>query len=1245
MYIKQVIIEGFKSYKDQLIIDPFSEKINVVVGANGSGKSNFFHAIRFVLNVLNDSSGSLRQEERQRLLHEGAGHAVISSYVELVFDNSDGRLPVDKDEVRLRRSIGLKKDEYHLDKKHMTKTEVMNLLETAGFSRSNPYYVVQQGRIMEMAHMSDAKRLDLLKDIGGTKVYEERRRDSLKVLRECEGKRKSIQGLIEQLEARLSSLDEERDELQAYQIADRERRAIEYTILDREISSTKEALVKLDDIWRRANEQMSKVSEDNDCLHDEVKTADKQLKKLRMRREEASKALKMAAKDREDALVRKTKLELQVKELEERVSSGSGAQSATADELAAVEKDIKVKEKELQKAMSLLTKKSDEETLAASSLAQKTARIQSLFALSGGEGQYKSAKDRDTAMTNEINTLEEAKATKIQSKTMAAQQIEAAKQEIGSIKEVISQSQKALESLRAEDEETKSQVFAVTKKRDELQNQQKDLWRKEDELKKHCLQQREELRKWDKVMESSAPREVTRGLNSVKRLVRQHNIDGVHGCLMERFECQPNLNMAVETVAGNSLFHIIVENDQIATRLTQLLIQEKSGRATFIPLNRLAVEQVQYPTEWGKDVMPLIKRLKYDDKFAPAVSQVFGRTVICRTLQVATEVAKSTDQVSCVTLTGEQVERRGALRGGHVDARKSRLEAMREHNSMTQKVEQVQQDLISIQTGLADVSQEITEATSKLSQLKAKVEHLQTQREPIRNTIRVNQERIEQLVSEIRAKERSIRDVDAGITTIEEDIAIRRGIIGTPLRNKLTAAETSEMTELQQVIHDMKVELTNLHASRLDAQAVVDSLEVMLNSNLRRRAKDLKERMSNTNTDPSLYKLASCRAELDLVLQEFAATQNREKEVESILEKTASEMKSLESNKDKAVEKSAVDQRTYEDRQKELESLNNKKAVLLTKKSELERRVRELGTLPADAYELHRTAENSQLHEALQKANQEAKKFAHVNQKALDQYVSFSEQREELTRRKQENDAAEEKIEQLIETLDMRKDEAIERTFKMVGVNFRKVFAALVPGGKGDLIMQKASAEDAGLVDTPDNDRNDILDSSTHTETSRYSGVKVRVSFGTGEVMSMKQLSGGQKTLVALALIFSIQRCDPAPFYLFDEIDAALDPQYRTTVAHMLMTQANDDNNPAQFIITTFHPQIVEVSDQVYGASHRNRISSVVRIDKEDALKFLQSEAVNAGERGGKKRGAEHPAEEANRENIEHINNMDIDEH
>jgi structural maintenance of chromosome 3 (chondroitin sulfate proteoglycan 6) len=128
----------------------------------------------------------------------------------------------------------------------------------------------------------------------------------------------------------------------------------------------------------------------------------------------------------------------------------------------------------------------------------------------------------------------------------------------------------------------------------------------------------------------------------------------------------------------------------------------------------------------------------------------------------------------------------------------------------------------------------------------------------------------------------------------------------------------------------------------------------------------------------------------------------------------------------------------------------------------------------------------------------------------------------------------------------------------------------------------------------------------------KFEGVKVRVSFGAGATMVMKQLSGGQKTLVALALIFSIQRCDPAPFYLFDEIDAALDPQFRTTVAQMLRQQAHDARNPAQFIVTTFHPQIVGVADNIYGVSHRNRISQVTLVEREDALTFLQAEEGKA---------------------------------
>jgi structural maintenance of chromosome 3 (chondroitin sulfate proteoglycan 6) len=144
MFIKQVIIQGFRSYKEQTIVEPFSPRHNVIVGRNGSGKSNFFFAIQFVLS---DEFSHLKPEEKKQLLHEGTGSIVVSGYVEIIFDNSDNRIPIEREEVSLRRVIGPKKDTYYLDKKLVTKSDVMNLLEGAGFSRSNPYYIVKQGKV------------------------------------------------------------------------------------------------------------------------------------------------------------------------------------------------------------------------------------------------------------------------------------------------------------------------------------------------------------------------------------------------------------------------------------------------------------------------------------------------------------------------------------------------------------------------------------------------------------------------------------------------------------------------------------------------------------------------------------------------------------------------------------------------------------------------------------------------------------------------------------------------------------------------------------------------------------------------------------------------------------------------------------------------------------------------------------------------------------------------------------------
>ncbi|GME87955.1 unnamed protein product [[Candida] boidinii] len=196
MHIKKIIIQGFKTYKNTTVIESFSPHNNVVVGRNGSGKSNFFAAIRFVLS---DAYTNMSREERQSLIHEGSG-TVMSAFVEIIFDNTDRRFPIDTDEVIIRRTIGMKKDDYSLDQKSATKSDIMNLLESAGFSRSNPYYIVPQGRITSLTNAKDAERLQLLKEVAGARVFETKLKESLKEMNNTNKKRDQIDEMLTYIE-------------------------------------------------------------------------------------------------------------------------------------------------------------------------------------------------------------------------------------------------------------------------------------------------------------------------------------------------------------------------------------------------------------------------------------------------------------------------------------------------------------------------------------------------------------------------------------------------------------------------------------------------------------------------------------------------------------------------------------------------------------------------------------------------------------------------------------------------------------------------------------------------------------------------------------------------------------------------------------------------------------------------------------------------------------------------------------
>lgn len=231
-----------------------------------------------------------------------------------------------------------------------------------------------------------------------------------------------------------------------------------------------------------------------------------------------------------------------------------------------------------------------------------------------------------------------------------------------------------------------------------------------------------------------------------------------------------------------------------------------------------------------------------------------------------------------------------------------------------------------------------------------------------------------------------------------------------------------------------------------------------------------------------------------------------------------------------------------------------------------------------------------QLMRELAKVNKTLGKFDHVNKKAIDQFTTFTDQLEELKHTRKEVDESKDAIESFIKQVDEQKEQTLKQTLQQIDEYFQEIFTGLVRGGIGKLRM----VED----DTEEDDVGEV--------TGRAKGIRIEVSF-TGQstsFMTMAQLSGGQKTVVALALIFAIQRLEPAPFYLFDEIDAALDMQYRTAIARLI---ARDAKN-AQMVITTFRPEIIETADRFYRVYQRNRVSFIECVPRAEAKRVIEEQ-------------------------------------
>eukprot|EP01135_Chromosphaera_perkinsii_P000613 Nk52_evm16s136 gene=Nk52_evmTU16s136 len=1203
MYIKQITIQGFKSYRDQTVVEPFSPKHNVVVGRNGSGKSNFFYAIRFVLS---DMFSNMRADERQSLLHEGAGMAVMSAYVEVVFDNSDNRIPIDRDEVVLRRTIGLKKDEYFLDKKHVQKSDVMNLLESAGFSRSNPYYIVQQGKINSLALSKDSERLQLLKEVAGTSVYDERRMESTKIMEDSASKQEKIEEVLTYIETRLSELEEEKEELKEYQRLDRDRRSLEYTIYDKELRDTRAQLEKVEEERRGMSENTLKSHSEADNVVYLIEQLEKQIKGLHEEIQKLNEEKSVLDSEKNVNIKQKAKLELDVRDLEESINDEKSVVDRAQSEVKSLEKEISQKEKELGTLMPKYQAALAEEKELSAALKADGQRRDDLYAKQGRSAQFKTKAERDAWIKGELTSLTKSFKENNSMKAELSKEIAKLEKLVSSLTADIDERRKSMEERKSMGQKADQEFKELKQKRDEMMNERKAAWKEDAQVEESVNQFTSELNKAERTLQSTMSKSISTGLNNVKRIAAERSIPGVYGPLIELFECDEKFMTAVEVTAGNSLFHVVVDTDDTAARILNVINREKlGGRVTFMPLNRLSPRQVQYPDT--EDCIPITAKLEYDCMFRSAIEQVFGQTLVCRNMDVANKLAKEVN-LDCITLDGDQVNRKGALTGGYYDSRRSRLEAMKSIKKWRNELDDIGSKSEKIKTKCQELDQSVSKVLGDLQKIEARRVQLRDTHDHVRIDLKASQQQKQLNEKALKQKAAQLESVEQDLTTQQVAIDSLKKEMASDLHSKLTAEDQQTIQTLNTSIKAAEKKLSKTMVARTKLENEKNVLENLLETNLKKRRDEAQTEMERLQGTDAATVYDSKKQELSEVCEKIKQSKLRREQVETKLKDKTMLLngQSAVLEQKQALEREKAD--SIQGETKKMEKLINQRTLLLQKKEENMRKIRDLGSLPSEAFEKYQNKSLKVLYKQLQSTNNELKKYSHVNKKALDQFVSFSDQREELLKRKGELDSGKKAILELIEALDMQKDAAIQRTFKQVSKYFSEVFSELVPNGRASLVMQ---LNDGGDDEESESEEQGASSSNKKkTPKSRvdsYKGVTIRVTF-TGkddETHFIQQLSGGQKSMVALCLIFAIQRCDPAPFYLFDEIDQALDSAHRASVARMIHRLSEN----AQFITTTFRPEFLQNASKCYAITFKNKVSHCDCITTQRALDFIEEEA------------------------------------
>ena len=1187
MYLKALEIQGFKSFPDKTVLN-FGENITAIVGPNGSGKSNIADAICWVMGE--QSARSLRGDKMEDVIFGGTEKRgpVGFAQVTLVLDNSEAMFPaIDSSEVMVtRRYYRSGESEYYINKQSVRLKDVNELFMDTGLGREG-YSIVGQGRIDEILSVRSADRREIFEEAAGISKFRHRKEESERRLLRTQENLVRINDKISELELQVNPLREQAETARRFLLLRDEQRTLEISLWMDRLEEIRTAKNRLQAEYAAAQARQMDAQARQDALYDENDKFSLRIQENDTRQEEARRemdALAERAREQESAaeLMGSTiqhrrdsiaELESELARQDARSRDAQEELDAQARQLAALDRQIEGLEEELNGLLEKVRAAAESageagneisalqagEALAADAAAKGRERLAAL------EAAAEQMTARQDSLQRELEAAEAQRETAREAEKTARRGLEDAREDAGAAANVIQGHALRMEGREKREKSAGDALMQLTMEQNNLESRIRLLSEMEKEYEGF-----------------------SRAVRLVMQAAENNVLRGVHGPVANLMKTGGKYAVALETALGAGMQNIVVSREEEAKSAIQFLKKRDGGRATFLPLTAIRGDELR---ERGVEDEPgfvgVASRLvSYDGRYDQIFKNLLGRTVVVEDLDYGIAIArKYQNRFRIVTLDGQLINRGGSMTGGSVSksagvlSRANELEALRGRRA-------------GLAERLSAAQKEKEEAARELAAARYDLQAAEGQRRAAEDAVLKRQGEVNQYKALLESAGTACEGLEgergALLQNLEENRrqreAVRAGISGKEAEAALLRQRVQEklagQSGLQQYSNRLSAEMSGrkerLAGLRAQRSAGGEALERMEQAR-RDLAGDREQRRRRIAAYQS--DIQEHEAEMARRTEEAASLRMQAQERQEILKVLQEARLRLEQ------ERTAMGQRLKESNE-ELLAAERETGRLEQKLNTGGMEEKQILDKLWENYELSHSAAMEQRIElesvakAARRINElkrEISGLGTVNVGAIDEFQRVNQRYTYLTSQRDDVQQAKGELEGVIAAVTREMTVIFAQQFKLIAASFQETYLQLFGGGQATLELE---------------DEDDILNC----------GIEIKVQPPGKTLKTLSLLSGGEKAFVAIALYFAILKVHPTPFFVMDEVEAALDEPNVVRVARYMRSISGR----TQFIVITHRRGTMEEADVLYGVTMQEKgVSKMLAINMNDMAEEL----------------------------------------